>query len=74
MGVHVDFMLNKHLDAQYINECMAVSVLTLAFPQLNATSSTGTSNSTIRSVFGGTVCHSPVSRPPISASKVSARP
>ncbi|KAI2662434.1 Protein regulator of cytokinesis 1 [Labeo rohita] len=37
--------------------------------KLNATSSTGTSNSTIRSVFGGTVCHSPVSRPPISASK-----
>ncbi|KAK2914097.1 hypothetical protein Q8A67_002496 [Cirrhinus molitorella] len=37
--------------------------------KLNATSSTGTSNSTIRSVFGGTVCHSPVLRPPISASK-----
>ncbi|XP_053085399.1 protein regulator of cytokinesis 1b isoform X3 [Pangasianodon hypophthalmus] len=39
--------------------------------KLNATSSTstGTSNSTMRSVFGGTVCHSPVSRPPISASK-----
>ncbi|XP_051756463.1 protein regulator of cytokinesis 1b isoform X1 [Ctenopharyngodon idella] len=37
--------------------------------KLNATSSTGTSNSTIRSVFGGTVCHSPISRPPISASK-----
>ncbi|XP_067305869.1 protein regulator of cytokinesis 1b isoform X2 [Pseudorasbora parva] len=37
--------------------------------KLNATSSTGTSNSTIRSVFGGTVCHSPLSRPPISASK-----
>uniref|UniRef100_A0A672LHW0 Protein regulator of cytokinesis 1b n=1 Tax=Sinocyclocheilus grahami TaxID=75366 RepID=A0A672LHW0_SINGR len=36
---------------------------------LNATSSTGTSNSTIRSVFGGTVCHSPISRPPISAIK-----
>ncbi|XP_057213243.1 protein regulator of cytokinesis 1b isoform X2 [Triplophysa rosa] len=32
--------------------------------KLNATSSTGTSNSTIRSVFGGTVCHSPMSRPP----------
>uniref|UniRef100_A0A8C1G3P4 Protein regulator of cytokinesis 1b n=1 Tax=Cyprinus carpio TaxID=7962 RepID=A0A8C1G3P4_CYPCA len=41
---------------------------------LNATSSTGTSNSTIRSVFGGTVCHSPILRPPISASKVSALP
>uniref|UniRef100_A0A8C2B0X7 Protein regulator of cytokinesis 1b n=1 Tax=Cyprinus carpio TaxID=7962 RepID=A0A8C2B0X7_CYPCA len=45
----------------------------LAFPQLNGTSSTGTSNSTIRSVFGGTVCHSPLSRPPNSACKVSAR-
>uniref|UniRef100_A0A673K6E5 Tetratricopeptide repeat domain 17 n=1 Tax=Sinocyclocheilus rhinocerous TaxID=307959 RepID=A0A673K6E5_9TELE len=33
---------------------MAVAVLTLAFPQLNATSSTGTSNSTIRSVFATT--------------------
>ncbi|XP_056605560.1 protein regulator of cytokinesis 1b isoform X3 [Triplophysa dalaica] len=32
--------------------------------KLNATSSTGTSSSTIRSVFGGTVCHSPMSRPP----------
>ncbi|XP_016358711.1 protein regulator of cytokinesis 1-like [Sinocyclocheilus anshuiensis] len=37
--------------------------------KLNATSSTGTSNSTVRSVFGGTVCHSPISRPPISESK-----
>ncbi|KAM9494331.1 protein regulator of cytokinesis 1b [Clarias gariepinus] len=39
--------------------------------KLNASSSTstGTSNSTMRSVFCGTVCHSPVSRPPISASK-----
>ncbi|KAI5088634.1 protein regulator of cytokinesis 1 [Silurus meridionalis] len=41
--------------------------------KLNATSSTttttGTSNSTMRSAFCGTVCHSPVSRPPISASK-----
>ncbi|CAM9332640.1 unnamed protein product [Lampetra planeri] len=38
----------------------------------NATSSmsSGTSNSTMRSVFGGTVCRSPVSRPPLSASKV----
>ncbi|XP_051504273.1 protein regulator of cytokinesis 1-like isoform X2 [Myxocyprinus asiaticus] len=40
--------------------------------KLNATSSTGSSNSTIRSVFGGTVCHSPISRPPISASKGNA--
>ncbi|XP_073715340.1 protein regulator of cytokinesis 1b isoform X1 [Misgurnus anguillicaudatus] len=32
--------------------------------KFNATSSTGTSNSTIRSVCGGTVCHSPMSRPP----------
>ncbi|KAG5270174.1 hypothetical protein AALO_G00189610 [Alosa alosa] len=41
--------------------------------KLNATStlSAGTSNST-RSVFGGTVCHSPVSRPPMSVSKVNA--
>ncbi|XP_026123772.1 protein regulator of cytokinesis 1-like isoform X1 [Carassius auratus] len=38
--------------------------------KLNATSSTGTSNSTIRSVFGGTVCHSPIKRPPISAGKL----
>ncbi|XP_066513190.1 protein regulator of cytokinesis 1-like isoform X2 [Hoplias malabaricus] len=39
--------------------------------KLNATSSTstGTSNSTVRSAFGGTVCHSPVSRPPISGCK-----
>ncbi|XP_016431013.1 protein regulator of cytokinesis 1b [Sinocyclocheilus rhinocerous] len=41
--------------------------------KLNATSSTGTSNSTIRSVFGGTVCHSPISRPPISAIKGNVR-
>ncbi|XP_076853635.1 protein regulator of cytokinesis 1b isoform X2 [Brachyhypopomus gauderio] len=42
--------------------------------KLNATSSTttGTSNSTMRSVFGGTVCHSPVPRPPKSASKGNA--
>ncbi|XP_030622333.1 protein regulator of cytokinesis 1b [Chanos chanos] len=42
--------------------------------KLNATSgtSTATSNSTMRSVFGGTVCHSPVSRPPPSASKANA--
>ncbi|XP_031424920.1 protein regulator of cytokinesis 1b isoform X2 [Clupea harengus] len=40
--------------------------------KLNATSalSTGASNST-RSVFGGTVCHSPVARPPMSVSKVN---
>ncbi|XP_062845980.1 protein regulator of cytokinesis 1b isoform X1 [Trichomycterus rosablanca] len=42
--------------------------------KLNATSSTttGISNSTMRSAFGGTVCHSPVSRPPMSASKGNA--
>ncbi|TSK20021.1 Protein regulator of cytokinesis 1 [Bagarius yarrelli] len=42
--------------------------------KLNATSSTstGTSNSTMRSVFCGTVCHSPVSRPPVSASKANS--
>uniref|UniRef100_A0A8C2E1W1 Protein regulator of cytokinesis 1b n=1 Tax=Cyprinus carpio TaxID=7962 RepID=A0A8C2E1W1_CYPCA len=55
------YRLEKEREKQDINS--------LAFPQLNATSSTGTSNSTIRSVFGGTVCHSPLLRPPISASK-----
>uniref|UniRef100_A0A8C1WZM1 Protein regulator of cytokinesis 1b n=1 Tax=Cyprinus carpio TaxID=7962 RepID=A0A8C1WZM1_CYPCA len=55
------YRLEKEREKQDINS--------LAFPQLNATSSTGTSNSTIRSVFGGTVCHSPILRPPISASK-----
>uniref|UniRef100_A0AAQ5Y3U5 Protein regulator of cytokinesis 1b n=1 Tax=Amphiprion ocellaris TaxID=80972 RepID=A0AAQ5Y3U5_AMPOC len=40
----------------------------------NATSSmsSGTSNSTMRSVYGGTVCRSPVPRPPLSANKVPA--
>ncbi|XP_046897842.1 protein regulator of cytokinesis 1b isoform X2 [Hypomesus transpacificus] len=39
--------------------------------KLNATSSTSSanSNSTMRSVYGGTVCHSPMSRPPLSANK-----
>ncbi|XP_071345679.1 protein regulator of cytokinesis 1b isoform X4 [Trachinotus anak] len=39
----------------------------------NATSSisSGTSNSTMRSVYGGTVCRSPVPRPPLSANKGS---
>lgn len=43
-----------------------------ASPQLNATSSTSsaTSNSTMRSAFCGTVCRSPVPRPPLSANKV----
>uniref|UniRef100_A0A8C5N7E4 Protein regulator of cytokinesis 1-like n=1 Tax=Gouania willdenowi TaxID=441366 RepID=A0A8C5N7E4_GOUWI len=40
----------------------------------NATGvSSSASNSTTRSVYGGTVCHSPVSRPPLSANKVSER-
>uniref|UniRef100_A0A3Q1EQ28 Protein regulator of cytokinesis 1b n=1 Tax=Acanthochromis polyacanthus TaxID=80966 RepID=A0A3Q1EQ28_9TELE len=41
----------------------------------NATSSmsSGTSNSTMRSVYGGTVCRSPVPRPPLSANKVASR-
>ncbi|XP_069581721.1 protein regulator of cytokinesis 1b [Brachyistius frenatus] len=40
----------------------------------NATSSisSGTSNSTMRSVYGGTVCRSPVLRPPLSANKGAA--
>ncbi|XP_030576152.1 protein regulator of cytokinesis 1b isoform X3 [Archocentrus centrarchus] len=40
----------------------------------NATSSmsSGTSNSTMRSVYGGTVCRSPVPRPPLSANKTPA--
>lgn len=49
------------------------NALTLcASPQLNATSSTSsaTSNSTMRSAFCGTVCRSPVLRPPLSANKV----
>ncbi|KAK6475117.1 protein regulator of cytokinesis 1-like isoform X1 [Huso huso] len=38
--------------------------------KLNATSiSSATPNSTVRSAFGGTLCHSPVSRPPLSGSK-----
>ncbi|XP_023698850.1 protein regulator of cytokinesis 1-like isoform X2 [Paramormyrops kingsleyae] len=39
--------------------------------KLNATSSisSATPNSTMRSVFGGTICHSPMSRPPLSAAK-----
>ncbi|XP_056233156.1 protein regulator of cytokinesis 1b isoform X2 [Seriola aureovittata] len=39
--------------------------------KFNATSSisSGTSNSTMRSVYGGTVCRSPVPRPPLSANK-----
>uniref|UniRef100_A0A3Q0S4R7 Protein regulator of cytokinesis 1b n=1 Tax=Amphilophus citrinellus TaxID=61819 RepID=A0A3Q0S4R7_AMPCI len=42
----------------------------------NATSSmsSGTSNSTMRSVYGGTVCRSPVPRPPLSANKVARTP
>ncbi|XP_029000842.1 protein regulator of cytokinesis 1b isoform X2 [Betta splendens] len=40
--------------------------------KFNATSSVSSSNSTMRSVFGGTVCRSPVARPPLSANKVSA--
>ncbi|KAM9861211.1 protein regulator of cytokinesis 1b isoform 2-T2 [Aulostomus maculatus] len=40
----------------------------------NATSSlsSATSNSTMRSIYGGTVCRSPVPRPPLSANKVPA--
>ncbi|KAM7424649.1 hypothetical protein PAMA_000821 [Pampus argenteus] len=40
----------------------------------NTTSSisSATSNSTMRSVYGGTVCRSPVPRPPLSANKASA--
>ncbi|MGH0128222.1 UNVERIFIED_CONTAM: hypothetical protein FKN15_044934 [Acipenser sinensis] len=38
--------------------------------KLNATSiSSANPNSTVRSAFGGTLCHSPVSRPPLSGSK-----
>lgn len=42
--------------------------------KLNATSSmsSGTSNSTMRSVYGGTVCRSPVPRLPLSANKAPA--
>ncbi|KAK5618545.1 hypothetical protein CRENBAI_016865, partial [Crenichthys baileyi] len=42
--------------------------------KLNATSSmsSGTSNSTMRSVYGGTVCRSPVPRFPLSANKTPA--
>lgn len=40
----------------------------------NATSSISstTSNGTMRSVYGGTVCRSPVPRPPLSANKIQA--
>ncbi|XP_075431587.1 protein regulator of cytokinesis 1 isoform X2 [Ascaphus truei] len=38
--------------------------------KLNGTSvCSSSSNSTLRSAFGGTVCHSPVSRPPLSGGK-----
>ncbi|CAB1331844.1 unnamed protein product, partial [Coregonus sp. 'balchen'] len=42
---------------------------------LNATSSisSSTPNSTLRSVFGGTMCQSPLLRPPMSASKIPLR-
>ncbi|XP_060909019.1 protein regulator of cytokinesis 1b isoform X2 [Labrus mixtus] len=42
--------------------------------KFNATASisSATSNSTMRSAFGGTVCRSPVPRPPLSANKVPA--
>ncbi|KAM4630413.1 protein regulator of cytokinesis 1b [Polymixia lowei] len=42
--------------------------------KLNATSSisSANSNSTMRSAYGGAVCRSPVSRPPLSANKGSA--
>ncbi|XP_041653118.1 protein regulator of cytokinesis 1-like isoform X2 [Cheilinus undulatus] len=42
--------------------------------KFNATSSisSATSNSTMRSAIGGTVCRSPVPRPPLSANKVPA--
>uniref|UniRef100_A0AAY4CND0 Protein regulator of cytokinesis 1a n=1 Tax=Denticeps clupeoides TaxID=299321 RepID=A0AAY4CND0_9TELE len=39
--------------------------------KLNTTSSMSTPNTTMRSAFGGVLCHSPVLRPPLSASKVS---
>ncbi|XP_026234963.1 protein regulator of cytokinesis 1b isoform X2 [Anabas testudineus] len=43
--------------------------------KFNATSSisSATSNSTMRSAFGGTVCRSPVPRPPLSANKIPPR-
>lgn len=46
--------------------------LNLSVPQFNATSSisSAASNSTMRSVYGGTICRSPVPRPPLSANKV----
>ncbi|KAG8440611.1 hypothetical protein GDO86_006383 [Hymenochirus boettgeri] len=37
--------------------------------KLNGTCISSSSNSTMRSAFGGTMCHSPVSRPPICGSK-----
>ncbi|XP_053320362.1 protein regulator of cytokinesis 1 isoform X2 [Spea bombifrons] len=37
--------------------------------KLNGTSVSNTTNSTLRSAFSGTLCHSPVSRPPLSAGK-----
>ncbi|XP_076002961.1 protein regulator of cytokinesis 1b isoform X2 [Genypterus blacodes] len=42
--------------------------------KLNATTSVSSanSNSTMRSVYGGTVCRSPVPRPPLSANKIPA--
>ncbi|XP_066448839.1 protein regulator of cytokinesis 1 isoform X2 [Eleutherodactylus coqui] len=37
--------------------------------KLNGTSTFSSTNTTIRSAFGGTMCHSPVSRPPLSGGK-----
>ncbi|KAM8973666.1 protein regulator of cytokinesis 1 isoform 2-T2 [Pelodytes ibericus] len=37
--------------------------------KLNGTNISSSTNSTLRSAFSGTLCHSPVSRPPLSGSK-----
>ncbi|KAM4747141.1 protein regulator of cytokinesis 1 [Rhinophrynus dorsalis] len=42
--------------------------------KLNGTSISSSSNSTLRSAFSGTVCHSPVSRPPLCGGKPGLPP
>ncbi|TRY65425.1 hypothetical protein DNTS_021895 [Danionella cerebrum] len=69
-----EFLVNGQKFMQYVTDQWEMHRLEKEREKqerINATCSTGTSNSTMRSAFGGTVCHSPVSRPPISSSKVN---
>lgn len=57
----------------FVKPALFSACASVCIPQLNATPSVSSvaSNSTMRSVFCGTVCRSPVSRPINFASKVS---